>query len=53
MNRRSGDPTEIVVRYSPTDYGPARMAILVFETEDMKKHCGKDGTNALNCALSV
>ena len=37
MNRRSGEPTEITVRFSPKDNGAERVAALVFETEDMKK----------------
>jgi len=37
MNRRSGEPIPLVVRFSPTDYGAAQTATLVFETEDMKK----------------
>ena len=37
MNRRSGEPTEIVVRYTPDAPGVATEATVVFETEDMKK----------------
>jgi len=37
MNRRSGEPIGVVVRFSPTEFGEAQMATLVFETEDMKK----------------
>lgn len=37
MNRRSGEPTEIVVRYTPDAPGVVTEATVVFETEDMKK----------------
>ncbi|KAL3905491.1 MAG: hypothetical protein SGPRY_010891, partial [Prymnesium sp.] len=37
MNRRSGEPIEVVVRYTPQSPGEVHEAILVFETEDMKK----------------
>jgi hypothetical protein len=37
MNRRSGEPTEIVVRYTPDAPGVTTEATIVFETEDMKK----------------
>jgi len=37
MNRRSGDPIEVVVRYTPSASGETSEAILVFETEDMRK----------------
>uniref|UniRef100_A0A7S2DWS5 MSP domain-containing protein n=1 Tax=Haptolina brevifila TaxID=156173 RepID=A0A7S2DWS5_9EUKA len=37
MNRRSGAPIEVVVRYTPQGTGEVLEATLVFETEDMKK----------------
>ena len=37
MNRRSGEPTSVVVRYTPQETGLVHEAIIVFETEDMKK----------------
>lgn len=37
MNRRSGEPINVVVRYSPTNVGEVSEAMLVFETEDMRK----------------
>ena len=37
MNRRSGDPVNVIVRFSPKQYGEPMSATLVFETEDMKK----------------
>ena len=37
MNRRSGEPTEVVVRYTPQETGSVAEAMLVFETEDMKR----------------
>ena len=37
MNRRSGDPIPVVVRYTPRETGNLAEATLVFETEDMKK----------------
>jgi hypothetical protein len=37
MNRRSGEPTEVVVRYTPDAPGVTTEATVVFETEDMKK----------------
>lgn len=37
MNRRSGDPLTLTVRFTPADYGEPRTATLVLETEDMKK----------------
>ena len=37
MNRRSGDPVNVIVRFSPKEYGEPMSATLVFETEDMKK----------------
>lgn len=37
MNRRSGDPIVVTVRYSPQEYGPPLTGTLVFETEDFKK----------------
>jgi len=37
MNRRSGDPIEVNVRYAPQSTGEVLEATLVFETEDMKK----------------
>jgi len=37
MNRRSGDPVNVVVRFTPMDTGTVHEAMLVFETEDMKK----------------
>ena len=36
MNRRSGEPVEVVVRYTPGATGQYE-GTLVFETEDMKK----------------
>lgn len=36
MNRRSGEPVNVVVRYTPMDTGSLHEAMLVFETEDMK-----------------
>jgi hypothetical protein len=37
MNRRSGEPVEVVVRFKPMESGVVSEAILVFETEDMRK----------------
>jgi len=37
MNRRSGEPIVVTVRYSPEEYGPPLTGTLVFETEDFKK----------------
>ena len=37
MNRRSGAPVEVTVRFSPEATGSVNEATLVFETEDMKK----------------
>lgn len=37
LNRRSGDPTEVIVRYKPPDTGVVHEAMVVFETEDFKK----------------
>jgi hypothetical protein len=37
MNRRSGEPVEVVVRFTPESPGDLHEAALVFETEDMKK----------------
>lgn len=37
MNRRSGEPVEVVVRFTPSSPGDLHEATLVFETEDMKK----------------
>jgi len=37
MNRRSGDPIHLVVRFTPKNYGEASTACLVLETEDFKK----------------
>jgi hypothetical protein len=37
MNRRSGEPVEVVVRYTPDAPGVQTVATVVFETEDMKK----------------
>ena len=37
MNRRDGAPIAVTVRFNPNEYGEARAATLVFETEDMKK----------------
>jgi len=37
MNRRSGEPVEVIVRYTPDAGGNTYAATLVFETEDMKK----------------
>ena len=37
MNRRSGEPVEVVVRYTPQASGEVLLGTLVFETEDMKK----------------
>jgi len=37
MNRRSGEPVGVVVRYSPQESGVVHEGIVVFETEDMKK----------------
>ena len=37
MNRRSGEPVNVVVRYTPQESGTIQEAILIFETEDMKK----------------
>lgn len=36
MNRRSGEPIEVVVRYTPREVGIVHEAYLVFETEDFK-----------------
>lgn len=36
MNRRSGEPTEVVVRFNPKEYGEAKVGTLIFETEDFK-----------------
>lgn len=37
MNRRSGEPINVVVRYTPQETGSMNEAYLVFETEDLKK----------------
>lgn len=37
MNRRSGEPINVVVRYTPQETGSLNEGYLVFETEDMKK----------------
>ena len=37
MNRRSGAPVELVVRYTPMETGVIHECYIVFETEDMKK----------------
>lgn len=37
MNRRSGEPTTVTVRYTPEASGVLAEATLVFETEDFKK----------------
>lgn len=37
MNRRSGEPVSVTVRYTPQSPGEVMEATLVFETEDMKK----------------
>lgn len=37
MNRRSGDPVNLIVRFTPTNYGEPSTACLIFETEDFKK----------------
>lgn len=37
MNRRSGEPVQVIVRYKPQEYGPPTTATLVFETEDFRK----------------
>lgn len=37
MNRRSGEPVEVVVRYKPMETGNTHEAELIFETEDMRK----------------
>jgi hypothetical protein len=37
MNRRSGEPVNVVVRFTPSESGTVHEATLVFETEDMKK----------------
>jgi hypothetical protein len=37
MDRRSGKPIELTVRYAPSEYGAPVTATLVFETEDFKK----------------
>jgi hypothetical protein len=36
MNRRSGEPINLVVRFTPNVYGPPQEATLIFETEDFK-----------------
>ena len=36
MNRRSGEPTELVVRFTPSETGRVYESWLVFETEDFK-----------------
>ena len=36
MNRRASDPVNLVVRYMPKTYGEAKLAALIFETEDFK-----------------
>lgn len=36
MNRRSGAPIEVTVRFNPKEYGDAKVGTLVFETEDFK-----------------
>jgi len=36
MNRRSGDPIELTVRFNPKGYGEPVVGSLVFETEDFK-----------------
>ncbi len=37
MNRRSGDPIEVTVRFNPKAPTEGMVATLVFETEDFKK----------------
>jgi len=37
MNRRSGEPVNLMVRYTPREYGATNEALIVFETEDMRK----------------
>ena len=37
MNRRSGDPVDVTVRFTPQETGVVHEAYLIFETEDMKK----------------
>mmetsp|Transcript_32437 Transcript_32437/g.62457 ORF Transcript_32437/g.62457 Transcript_32437/m.62457 type:complete len:342 (-) Transcript_32437:370-1395(-) len=37
LNRRSGEPLNLIVRFTPQTYGEPRTATLVVETEDMKK----------------
>jgi len=37
MNRRSGEPVTVTVRFQPQAAGEVAEAMLVFETEDMKK----------------
>ena len=37
MNRRSGEPTKLTVRYTPQETGVVAEAILIFETEDFKR----------------
>ena len=41
---RSGDPVNVIVRFSPKQYGELMSATLVFETEDMKKAQFTGGT---------
>uniref|UniRef100_A0A7S0Q865 Uncharacterized protein n=1 Tax=Coccolithus braarudii TaxID=221442 RepID=A0A7S0Q865_9EUKA len=36
MNRRSGEPIELTVRFTPKVYGEPVVATLIFETEDFK-----------------
>jgi len=36
MNRRSGEPIEVTVRFEPKSNGPPMVGTLVFETEDFK-----------------
>jgi hypothetical protein len=36
MNRRTGDPIEVTVRFNPKSYGEPVVGKLVFETEDFK-----------------
>ena len=37
MNRRDSEPVHVLVRYNPQTYGEAKLAALIFETEDFKK----------------
>lgn len=37
MNRRSGEPIKLTVRFQPTAYSEPLLGTLVFETEDFKK----------------